>query len=70
MGYKAWVMMSHLNQEKTETLLEMYPLITCKDCKYGEPMCKPWDDIVCTQNRATHCPDWYCADGEKAVERE
>lgn len=40
-------------------------LVRCKECKYGEPMCKPWDDIVCTQNRATHCPDWFCADGER-----
>ena len=39
-------------------------IIRCKECRYGEPMCKPWDDVVCTQNRATHCPDWFCADGK------
>lgn len=40
-------------------------VVMCKDCKYGEQMCKPWTDIICTQNRATHNPDWFCADGEK-----
>ena len=43
-------------------------VVRCKDCKYGEQMCQPWSDIVCTQNRATHCPDWFCADGEKGGE--
>jgi len=40
-------------------------LIRCKDCKYGEHMCQPWSDIVCTENRATHIPDWFCADGKR-----
>ena len=46
-------------------LKEQPEIVRCKDCKYGEPMCKPWEDIVCTQIRATHCPDWFCADGER-----
>ena len=47
-------------------LLEKQPeIVRCKDCKYGEHMCQPWSDIVCTQNRATHIPDWFCADGER-----
>lgn len=45
-------------------------IVLCKDCKYGEPMCQPWSDIICTQNRATHIPDWFCADGERREENE
>lgn len=52
--------------EDTIALLKKQPeIIRCKDCKYGEHMCQPWSDIVCTQNRATHIPDWFCADGER-----
>ena len=40
-------------------------LVRCKDCKYGERMCQPWNDIVCTENNAIHIPVWYCADGER-----
>lgn len=45
-------------------------LIRCKDCKYSEQMCKPWKDLFCIQNRATHIPDWFCADGERREENE
>ena len=45
-------------------------IVLCKDCKYGEPMCQPWSDIICTQNIATHIPDWFCADGERREENE
>ena len=53
--------------ELTELDLEISSgeLVRCKNCKYGEQMCQPWSDIVCTQNRATHIPEWFCADGEK-----
>ena len=47
-----------------ELLKEKPEIVRCKDCKYSETM-KPWDDIVCTQNGATHCPDWFCADGQR-----
>lgn len=72
MGCKAWVMMSHLNQEKTETLLEMYPLITCKDCKYarhddvsGAVFCTKLTEKYTTQDDKAVGEDWFCADGER-----
>ena len=46
-------------------LKEQSEIVLCKDCKYGEHMCKPWSDIICNQNRATHIPDWFCADGKR-----
>ena len=46
-------------------LKEQPEIVRCKDCKYGEQMCQPWSDIICNQNRATHIPDWFCADGEE-----
>ena len=49
-------------------LKEQSEIVLCKDCKYGEHMCKPWSDIICNQNRATHIPDWFCADGERKGE--
>lgn len=60
---KAFKMIPHCTKDTIQ--YEMDELVRCKECKYGEPMCKPWDDIVCTQNNATHCPDWFCADGER-----
>ena len=52
-------------RDALELLKEQSEIVLCKDCKYGEHMCKPWSDIVCIQNRATHNPDWFCADGER-----
>ena len=46
-------------------LKEQPEIIYCKDCKYGRPMCQPWEDIICAQNRATHIPDWFCAEGKR-----
>ena len=71
MGYKAWVMMSQLNQEKTESLLQMFPLITCKDCKYarhdyatGAFFCTKLTEKYTTQDDKLVNKDWFCADGE------
>jgi hypothetical protein len=59
-----WIFIPKMKDAVTITV-EKRELVVCKDCKYSEKMCKPWDDIVCTRNRATHCPDWFCADGER-----
>ena len=48
-----------------ELLKEKEDVVRCKDCKYGEHMCQPWSDIICNQNRATHIPEWFCADAER-----
>ena len=52
-----------LDEDISQTV-DAIPVVRCKDCKYGEQMCQPWNDIVCTENNATHIPDWFCADGE------
>ena len=66
MGYKAWVMMSHMNREKTETLLDMYPLVTCNVCKYCHAEGFVNERNVCEKHPEIINPsdDWYCADGE------
>ena len=61
---KAFILAMLATRNATPTI-DAVQVVRCKDCKYGEPMCKPWDDIVCTQNRATHNPDWFCADGKR-----
>lgn len=63
------VITAYWDEGRTSFIEQRGELIRCKYCKYGKPMCKPWDDIVCTQNNATHCPDWYCADGEMEEEK-
>ena len=51
--------------EDISPTIDAIPAVLCKDCKYGEQMCQPWSDIVCTQNNAIHIPEWFCADGER-----
>ncbi len=60
---EAWVMIPKLDDKKTGCVLEMHPLVLCKDCKY-------WSkefDMNCLKHSGWFqtTPDWFCADGER-----
>ena len=58
---EAWVMIPKLDEKKTGCVLEMKPLILCKDCKYHDE--KDGKNFCDCGNRPD---DWFCADGERA----
>lgn len=70
---KAFVIIPKSDKKATEIVLDMYPLVLCKDCKYV-CFCDSTEIIPnipvyakCTLTGIVHEPDWFCADGEKAV---
>jgi len=62
---EAWVMIPKLDKDKTGCVLEMKPLVLCKDCNYWNKDIEACDnsDSVCFHNGWCK-PDWFCADGE------
>ena len=58
---EAWVMIPKLDEKKTGCVIEMHPLVLCKDCKHhGKDTCGAAAGI------AYPPPDgWFCADGER-----
>lgn len=57
---EAWVMIPKLDEKKTGCVLEMKPLVLCKDCKYHDE--KDGQNFCDCGNRPD---DWFCADGER-----
>lgn len=59
----AWVMIPRLDKDKTGCVLEMHPLVLCKDCKWfsEKGFCKHLDGGAGNIRPA----DWFCADGER-----
>ena len=59
----AWVMIPKLDHDKTGCVLEMHPLVLCKDCKWfsEKGFCKHPDGGAGNIRPA----DWFCADGER-----
>ena len=57
---EAWVMIPKLDKDRTGCVLDMRPLVLCKDCKH-------YKDSKCfyTMRRYGLKDDWFCADGEK-----
>ena len=51
-------------KEKETNMVEV---VLCKDCKHQNWVNAETGCIVCKFGRGTNAPDWYCADGEKAV---
>lgn len=51
----AWVIIPKLDKEKTGCVLDMRPLVLCKDCKY-RLKCDYWIE---------NGDYWFCADGER-----
>lgn len=61
----AWVMIPRLDDKKTGVILDMHPLVQCKDCRHGEKVNSVY---LCGKSRGfgiAHDPDWFCADGER-----
>ena len=64
---EAWVMIPKMDKDKTGCVIDMHPLVLCKDCIH-------WDkghteecdnsDSVCFHNGWCK-PNWFCADGER-----
>ena len=64
---EAWVMIPKLDKKKTGCVLEMKPLVLCKDCihyrYYG------LTEYTVSECTIDHCEnpdkDWFCADGKR-----
>ena len=61
----AWVMIPLLKNNGTECVLDMHPLVQCKDCKHWYPLTKTCNNVdgACCQSYVAD--DWFCADGVK-----
>jgi hypothetical protein len=56
----AWVIIPKLDKEKTGCVLDMRPLVLCKDCKHW------WYGNYCDKHgKGQENADWFCADGEE-----
>ena len=62
---EAWVMIPKLDTDKTGCVLDMRPLVLCKDCRHQNWVNAETGCIVCKFGRGTNAPDWFCADGER-----
>lgn len=67
---EAWVMRAILDKDKTGCVLDMLPLVLCKNCRHGKKLLFS-DYISCQISdenesgcHASHKPEWFCADGE------
>ena len=64
---EAWVMIPKSKNNGEEIVLDMKPLVLCKDCKYGDL----YDGLyLCAKSigwTEYKKPYWFCADGERAV---
>ena len=62
---KAWVMIPKSDKKGIEMVIDMHPLVQCKDCKHKEESVSPSWEAWCNR---LHCGcdlDWFCADGQK-----
>ena len=68
---EAWVMIPKLDEDKTGCVLDMRPLVLCKDCKHhfdGEhtdKCCEVLMEKAKWQIEIVTDDDWFCADGRK-----
>ena len=63
--HKAWVMIPKSKNKGTEVVIDMRPLVLCKDCKHYNR--EGWASQLCVLNEITTTDNWFCADGEQAV---
>ena len=62
---EAWAMIPKLDKDKTGCVLELHPIVLCKNCKHRDP-----DDGRCECGHGIRWglprpDDWFCADGER-----
>ena len=64
---EAWVMSAIPDKDKTGCVLDMRPLVLCKDCIHYRYYGLTEDTV--SECGIGHCEnqdkDWFCADGEK-----
>lgn len=48
-------------------VISLKKLIRCKDCKQSGIDSTSYPQYWCSAHSEYHKPDWFCADGEKAV---
>ena len=62
---EAWVMIPKSKNNGEEMVLDMKPLVLCKNCKYGDF----YDGLyLCAKSigwTEYKRPNWFCADGER-----
>ena len=61
--HEAWVMIPKLDKDKTGCVIDMRPLVLCKNCKFRY---KDEVSYVCVLTGNLRKADWFCADGERA----
>jgi len=61
---EAWVMIPKLDKDKTGCVIDMRPLVLCKDCKNHE-CTDMYGDWICEIDGSHRSPDWFCADGAR-----
>ena len=61
---EAWVVIPRLDKDKTGCVLDMRPLVLCKDCKHCE---YPQSEKEWCKKGHLHgkSESWFCADGER-----
>jgi len=58
---EAWIMIPKLDKDKTGCILDMHPLVLCKNCKHYDE-----NRGMCTKHYAHgNAETWFCADGER-----
>lgn len=64
---EAWVMIPKLDKDKTGCVLDMRPLVLCKDCKYCFAEGFVHEHNICDKHKEIQGQpdDWFCADGER-----
>ena len=69
---KAWVIIPKMDKSKTGCILEMHPLVLCKNSKYFKH-CEG-DRMNCNEYYCHNLldyvpsPDWFCPNGEELPE--
>lgn len=60
---KAWIMIPKSDKKAMEIVIDMHPLVLCKDCKWRghEDDSPKW--LPCFAINTNN--DWYCANGER-----
>lgn len=62
---KAWVLIPKLDKDKTGCVLDMRPLVLCKDCKHWDAKKNECNNINSYMQYRPCFGDWFCADGER-----
>ena len=63
---EAWVMIPKLDKDGTGCVLDMRPIVLCKNCVFYEKGgCGNTDSDSPCKNILDVKPNWFCADGEK-----